>query len=429
MQSDDDAALGIPGIPSWDSREQIGKINLCGGMCLLILMLTLFVALDRCKWSNGVRSVAKTSWLGLRAGSTQGFRYWTSPKGSVYPVGDAGNRSAQKAAVDEKTANETINPLVRLSTQYKSRFVHCSLGPRERRVDVYLCGTMHVGQGSQDFVKDVVNTIRPDVCVLEVCERRIDSICPPSLDEEKVSTTLAAVMAASLKERSLRTFGMGVLTWIQVRMATLMGNEIGGEMAIAAQEAHRTRSMVVLGDRQFGVTVARAFDRLTAFERVKMVVILMFEVVAVHFVKPFDYIRKSEQDEGFIKREMERFSKWMPSFADVIINERDEYLAQTVMNICHMAQRPVRVVVVVGAGHLLGIKKWLTCGGVSPERIAEISMSSKHPNPTWPGASQLQTVDTSMIFEPQMHQHQHQRQHQQQQQPQPQPQQSSQPLA
>ena len=44
---------------------------------------------------------------------------------------------------------------------------------------------------------------------------------------------------------------------------------------------------------------------------------------------------------------------------------------------------------VVGAGHLEGVQKWLAQGGVTEERIAEISGSSKQGS-TWPGTGVLQ---------------------------------------
>jgi pheromone shutdown protein TraB len=201
---------------------------------------------------------------------------------------------------------EEEDPLARLARTYKSRFVRCSLGSADARVDVLLCGTLHVTTSSQDFVKDVVATTRPGMVVLEICESRIDSICPPDAEEERMNVTLSAVLTACVKDRSLKTFGMGALTWIQCRAAAFMGNSLGGELAVAAKEAHSVGATVVLGDRLYGVTVQRAFDRLSRFERVKMVTVLTWEVLTMSFFKLSDYIKKSEQDEDFVRREIER---------------------------------------------------------------------------------------------------------------------------
>jgi len=238
------------------------------------------------------------------------FKRWSAPGGASAPLRRRYSLNMHIEAEEKAKASvereKEEDSLVRLARTYKSRFVRCSLGSADARVDVLLCGTLHVTTSSQDFVKDVVATTRPGMVVLEICEARIDSICPPDVDEERMNVTLSAVLTASVKGHSLKTFGMGVLTWIQCRAAAFMGNNLGGELAVAAKEAHSVGATVVLGDRLYGVTVQRAFDRLSRFERVKMVTILTWEVLTMSFFKLSDYIKKSEQDEDFIRREIER---------------------------------------------------------------------------------------------------------------------------
>jgi hypothetical protein len=57
-------------------------------------------------------------------------------------------------------------------------------------------------------------------------------------------------------------------------------------------------------------------------------------------------------------------------------------------------ERRGRVLAVLGAGHLVGVQKWLAAGGVSESRIQEIASSTKH-NSTWPGRGILQIVNSS----------------------------------
>ena len=91
----------------------------------------------------------------------------------------------------------------------------------------------------------------------------------------------------------------------------------------------------------------------------------------------------------------------MPSLSTIIINERDEYIAQTLCEVARIAstidKKNRTIVAVVGAGHLPGIKKWLLCNGTTDERIAEISSSSKQPS-TWPGKNILQVVNTNELY-------------------------------
>jgi pheromone shutdown protein TraB len=106
-----------------------------------------------------------------------------------------------------------------------------------------------------------------------------------------------------------------------------------------------------------------------------------------------------------VKSEIESFAKYLPALSEVIIRERDEYLSQVVSELLRLAngyrpglsQREVKVVVVVGAGHLVGMQECLKRGMSSEERMRLISSSSKH-NSTWPGTGYLQVVDTKILF-------------------------------
>jgi pheromone shutdown protein TraB len=164
---------------------------------------------------------------------------------------------------------------------------------------------------------------------------------------------------------------------------------------------------VVLGDRLYSVTVQRAFDRLRGLERLRLLIVLFFEFVTMSSYRVRRFIKKSESEVNFIENEIRKFNKILPSFADVIINERDEYLAQTVCEISRLcsaekARRPSTerrcVVAVIGAGHLGGVTRHLEAGGVPLNRVTDISSSSKQ-NATWPGVGRLQVVDTTMLYD------------------------------
>jgi pheromone shutdown protein TraB len=219
---------------------------------------------------------------------------------------------------------------------------------------------------------------------------------------------LKEVIVTSFRDKSIKTFGMGLLVWMQLKAAKVMGSKLGAELTIAASEAIRLNSKIILGDRLYSVTIQRIFDKLSFVEKIKLVFIMMYEVLTLSFFKIKDYIYQSENNESFIKDEIKRFTKHLPSLANVIIYERDEYLSQS---ICELAKvgfgripddilnqkfsgKKGRIVVVVGAGHLNGIQKYLQQGGVGIERIQEISASTKH-NFTWPGSGVLSVYDPS----------------------------------
>ena len=308
-------------------------------------------------------------------------------------------------ATDERLIDPEICSLME---KYKGRFICCSVA-KYPDCDILLCGTLHVATTSADMVQDAIKVLKPEYIVLELCEARVDNLC----DEDVRNVTLSDVIKESYKLRSVKVFGMGLLTWMQLKTARALGSKLGGEQTVAAKVGIEQGSTVILGDRLYAVTFQRVFDRLQLFEKLKFAVVLLWEVMTMSFLKLKDYIRKSEDQEGFIQDEIARFGKHLPAFAKVLIEERDEYLSQTIFEIARVVgqgygqsqsthtRRRTRVMAVVGAGHLAGIQRCLAAGGVSEERIIEISSSSKHPHPgTWLGRGMLQVVNPN-IFQPQ----------------------------
>lgn len=300
--------------------------------------------------------------------------------------------------------------VLQILNKYSDKVICCQI-PQYPHCDIFLCGSLHVAQTSADMVRDVIEQVKPSFVVLELCEARIDSL----LEQEVANVTLSDIVKESVSQKSVKVFAIGLLTWMQLKAAKITGNKLGGELAAAAKAGALCKSTIVLGDRLYAVTIQRIFDKLKVWEKLTMVFVLLWEILTMSLFKLKDYIHKSEKEKGFIEDEMRKFSKHLPSLANVIINERDEYLAQTICEIARvgfssrhtssysMSDHRIgqagrgKILAVVGAGHLPGIKKWLDIGGISDSRIDEISSSSKHPS-TWPGRGMLQVVNTDMLF-------------------------------
>jgi pheromone shutdown protein TraB len=244
------------------------------------------------------------------------------------------------------------------------------------------------------MVREVIKEVKPNYVVLELCDARLDNL----IEQEPVNITLLQVIKESISQKSFKTLGMGLLIWMQVKAANIMGNKLGGELAMGAKEGALQKSVLVLGDRQYSVTIQRVFDKLNLLDKIRMAFILIWEVFTMSIFKLKDYISKTENDENFIEGEIQKFKKYLPVFADIIINERDEYIAQTICEIARVGFNRLRqennqligkIVVIVGAGHLKGLQKWLSLGGISAARLNEISLSSKHTTSCWPGQGML----------------------------------------
>ncbi|KAJ1412337.1 TraB family-domain-containing protein [Ochromonadaceae sp. CCMP2298] len=290
-----------------------------------------------------------------------------------------------------------------LVERYRGKFV-CVNSPHYPHCDIYLCGTLHVAQSSVEMVREAIRSLQPNYVVLELCEARVDSL---EEGEEGPEVTLSQVVRSSYEQRSFKSLGMGLLSWMQLKAARLTGSKLGGEQAVASKEAYLVGSTVVLGDRLYGVTIQRIFDALSTLQKLKMALVLVWEVLTMSLSKVREFVSKTESEDDFINDEIERFSKHMPAVARVLISERDEYLSQTLCEIAKVGfgvppplgskiYRKGKILAVVGAAHLPGIERHLMGGGVGEARLGEISTSSAH-NSTWPGAGMLHVVDSASL--------------------------------
>ena len=57
--------------------------------------------------------------------------------------------------------------------------------------------------------------------------------------EAPANLTFTQVVRHSFEEKSLKAFGMGLLTWMQLKAASVMGSKLGGELITAAKEGYR----------------------------------------------------------------------------------------------------------------------------------------------------------------------------------------------
>ena len=203
---------------------------------------------------------------------------------------DAGrSEDSSVVAVDQASVAE------QLTDRYKGKLLHCNI-PAYPNCDIYLCGTLHVAESSCIMVKDVINKVSPSFVLLELCEARLDSLleCDPSIIERNL--TLSDIVRDSMKERSIKILGTGLLTWMQLKAAKVTGNKLGGELATAARAGYDKGATLVLGDRLYAVTIQRIFDKLNFIEKIKLVFILFWEIITMSIVKLKDYIKKTENE-------------------------------------------------------------------------------------------------------------------------------------
>lgn len=209
-----------------------------------------------------------------------------------------------------------------------------------------LVGTAHVSRESRDLVRRVIERERPDCVCVELDERRHEAL---SQEQRFDELDLRQV----IRERQLVTLLLNlVLSAYQKQLGLSLGVMPGAELLEAANTARECGIPVHLADRDVRITLRRAW-RLTRWWR--RFILFSFLLAAV-----FERPDLKEEDLRELRRQdvlsqlLGELGSAFPGLKSVLIDERDAYLAQ------RLREAPgQRVVAVVGAGHIEGIRRAL----------------------------------------------------------------------
>jgi pheromone shutdown-related protein TraB len=144
-----------------------------------------------------------------------------------------------------------------------------------------------------------------------------------------------------------------ILAYIQRRIGLDVGVEPGAEMKAAVEAAEERGITVALIDRDIRITLRRFWRSLSLFEKIKMFYALAASLGHLDGGE-LDIEELKKQD--VIDMAMEEFRKFSPNGARALIDERDAYLAHQIVG---LSQKYQRVLVVIGAGHVQGVNRYL----------------------------------------------------------------------
>jgi pheromone shutdown-related protein TraB len=214
---------------------------------------------------------------------------------------------------------------------------------------IILIGTAHISEESVLEVRNAIETYKPDIVAVELCQRRYDSITKK--DKWENTPVTALIKSNNAYFMLAQTF----LASIQRKLGEEHGVEPGSEMIAAMQEAEKYHLTVALVDRDITVTLKRAWKMMGIREKFRVVWEFLKAMIGYDEEELEELDLKELMKQDVLSQMMEEFSKIAPSAAKVLISERDQYIAQKI----YEESKKGKVVAVVGAGHINGIKKHL----------------------------------------------------------------------
>ena len=225
-----------------------------------------------------------------------------------------------------------------------------------------LLGTAHISTKSVEAVKQQIAEFEPEVVAVELCQSRYNSlISGRRLDKEGLLKVIKEGKAPLVLLQSL-------LAAEQRKLGLDEGQQPGAELLEAVNISESLGLRVELIDRDIQTTLRRAWRKMKLREKIKIIYSMLGEEEEDEDID-LDEILENRDILSDLMNELKQFS---PGAGEVLIDERDQFLAQKLLQI----DPNKRTLAVVGAGHLSGIENNLR-KVAEPSLIEELSMVPK----------------------------------------------------
>lgn len=208
--------------------------------------------------------------------------------------------------------------------------------------EYFIVGTAHISRQSADLVRQVIENEKPDVVCIELDEKRLAALSEKNRWE---NLNLKQI----IREKQLSTLIINlVLASYQKKLGEKLGVAPGTELLEAVKTAKEKNIPIELCDREVRITLRRAWHSMGLWQKMKL--------IAGGFGGIFEKQELTEEklaelrNKDVLSEMMDELGKAMPILKKVIIDERDQYLAEKMKEV-----KGNKIVSVVGAGHVKGI--------------------------------------------------------------------------
>ncbi|HSQ86758.1 MAG TPA: TraB/GumN family protein [Desulfobacterales bacterium] len=211
--------------------------------------------------------------------------------------------------------------------------------------EIILVGTAHVSKESAQLVNDVIEKEKPDTVCVELCDARYQSI---RQKDKWLDTDIIKVIK---EKKSFLLLSNLLLASFQKRIADKFDIIPGAEMIKAIDAGEAVNANIHLADRNIRITLAKTWRAMGLWGKTKLLFQLILSMGEIGEISEED-IEKMKQ-EDVLETLLADVGKSLPVLKDILIDERDQYLTHKIRT-----APGKRIVAVVGAGHVPGIKKY-----------------------------------------------------------------------
>lgn len=211
---------------------------------------------------------------------------------------------------------------------------------------ITLIGTAHISKESIEEVTSTIKSVHPDCVAIELDSKREESIKNPD------SWSKLDIIKVLKRGEGFLLLANLILSSFQKRMGNNVGVKPGDEMIAAINTANELNIPTSMVDRPIQITLKRAWAKNSLWGKCKLLASLIAsafsnEEISTEQVEELKH--NSEMDSM-----MKELSEYMPTIKEVLIDERDQYLASHIWQ-----SKGNNIVAVLGAGHLPGVESYL----------------------------------------------------------------------
>ena len=266
--------------------------------------------------------------------------------------------------------------------------------------NIILVGTGHILEKSVREVEEVIDREEPDVVAVELCEGRFRAL-KGDVEDFSIKDVISGGSPFLLLTHWL-------LAYVQRKMGAELGIEPGADMMAAIKKAEERGCEIALIDRPIQVTMQRFWSAMKFTEKIKMIFSIIFAVGSMKGIKDAGEegigigIEKGEgknyieldriTDDDVVTQLMEELREFSPGAATALLDERDAYIAGNLRELelhaiskegtsadvdAKEEEEGRKIVAVVGAGHVAGIKNLLEHPESIPPRDELCSIPKK----------------------------------------------------
>ena len=217
---------------------------------------------------------------------------------------------------------------------------------------ITLIGTAHISPESVEEVKNEIAANPPECVAVELDEKRYDSMTNPDKYKD------LDIIKVLKRGEALLVLANLILGSFQKRMGNNVGVKPGDELRAAIDTAVEKSVPFELVDRPIKATLNRAWAKNSFWGKCKLLAALISSAFSKEEVSADEI--ESLKKESEMDSMMHDLSEFLPTVKEVLIDERDRYLAAHIWECKNTSASSAQTVTaVLGAGHLLGVQKHL----------------------------------------------------------------------